>query len=352
MRATVAPPSAALARTVALGVTLLVLLGLAACGEDVSPVEACTDGGQPLTMGFYAFFPPVSYSADEDPASAGFDTHLGYEADLVTALEAMDDTGLSFVRRGIAAWDDIWLQSAGPDFDLIGGGITILDSRTRDAEGKPAVVFTSGHITFRQSLLVRAADAERLDGYDDLHRDVRVGAQAGTTGEARLLELTGLADAQGALAAGTRVETPGGTVVADGSATYTITAAGASPNLDGRRRLDPPSANLPQVIYLGEDSGGTELLQALRGGRIDAIAQGEVGNRDAARASGGAFVVTALDEKVEHGGFTLAIEDTALAACLDERIAWLTDNRRIGYAEWLDDPAVFMRRADMWNARA
>lgn len=352
MRATVAPPSAALAGAIALGVSLLALISLVACGEDASPVEACTDDNRTLTIGFYAFFAPVSYSADEDPNAAGFNSHRGYEADLLTALEAMDDTGLSFVRRGIAGWDGIWLQSSGPDFDLIGGGITILDSRTRDAAGRPAVVFTSGHITFRQSLLVRAADAELLAGYDDLHRDVRVGALAGTTGEARLLEITGLADARGALTAGTRVETPRGTVVADGSATYTITAAGASPNLNGRRRLDPPSANLPQVIYLGDDVGETELIQALRDSRIDAIARGEVGNRDAARASGGAFVVTALDEKVEHGGFTLAIEDAALAACLDERIAWLTDNRRNGYAEWLDDPAVFMRRAEMWNAQA
>ncbi|MCY3913346.1 MAG: transporter substrate-binding domain-containing protein [Chloroflexi bacterium] len=352
MRATVAPPSAALVGAIACGIALLALLGLAGCGQDAPPVEACTDDNRTLTVGFYAFFAPVSYSADEDPTSAGFDTHLGYEADLVTALEAMDDTGLSFVRRGIAAWDDIWLQSAGPDYDLIGGGITILDSRTRDAAGRPVVVFTSGHIAFRQSLLVRAADAERLAGYDDLRRDVRVGALAGTTGEARLLELTGLADAHGALTAGTRVETPRGTLVADGSAIYTITAAGASPNLDGRRRLDPPSADLPQVIYLGDDAGETELLQALRDGRIDAIARGEVGNRDADRDAGGAFAVTALDAQVEHGGFTLAAKDAALASCLDERIAWLTDNRRFGYAEWLDDPTVFMRRAEIWNARA
>ena len=199
---------------------------------------------------------------------------------------------------------------------------------------------------------MRAADAERLAGYDDLRRDVRVGALAGTTGEARLLEIVGFVDAQGALTAGTRVETPRGTVVADGSATYTITAAGASPNLDGRRRLDPPSANLPQVIYLGDEAGETELLQALGDGRIDAVARGEVGNRDATHASNGAFVVTALDAKVEHGGFTLAIEDAVLASCLDERINWLTDNRRIGYAEWLDDPTVFMRRAELWNAGA
>ncbi len=352
VRATVASRSAALVRAVALGVALLALLGVAACGQDAPPVETCTDDDRTLTVGFYAFFAPVSYSADEDPASAAFDTHRGYEADLLTALEAMDGVGLSFARRGIAVWDGIWLRSAGPDYDLIGGGITILDSRTRDAAGRPAVVFTSGHITFRQSLLVRAADAERLAGYDDLRQDVRVGALAGTTGEARLLEIAGFVDAQGALAAGTRVETPRGTIVADGSADYAITAAGASPNLDGRRRLDPPSANLPQVIYLGDESGDIELFEALGDGRIDAVAGGDIGNRDAAHASDGAFAVTALDAEVEHGGFTLAVEDAALAACLDERIGWLTDNRRIGYAEWLDDRTVFMRRGELWSAGA
>ena len=31
-------------------------------------------------------------------------------------------------------------------------------------------------------------------------------------------------------------------------------------------------------------------------------------------------------------------------------IAWLTDNGRVGSQEWLEDPAVFMRRARQWNA--
>ena len=74
-----------------------------------------------------------------------------------------------------------------------------------------------------------------------------------------------------------RIETRDGTVVADGTAAYTITAAHASPNLSGRQHLYPPTETLPQVIYLGEVLGESELLEALVAGRLDAIARGEIG---------------------------------------------------------------------------
>ncbi len=333
--------------------TSLALL-LAACSSSPSdsPTAACRDG-QVIQVGFYAFFAPVSYSADPDPGTPGFDDHLGYEADLLTALAAMDGAGLSFARRGIAAWDDIWLQAAGPDYDLIGGGITILDSRTRNAAGDQVVTFTSGHIAFRQSLLVRAADAERFASHSDLTSEDRVGVLSSTTGEFRLLELTGLVDANGALAAGTRIETPEGEILADGTAAYTITAAGASANLAGRTRLEPPTAGMPQVIYLngqeGQAASELDLFNALRAGTIDAIARGEIGNRDASVASDGEFVVAALDAAIELGGFALAAADAALAACIDDKINYLTDSQRIGYGEWRADPAVFMERAQQWN---
>ena len=327
------------------------MLAFAIASVPAAAGEACTDGRRALAFGFYAYFAPVSHSADPEPDAAGFHAHRGYEADLLSALEAMEGAGLSFSRRAIAAWDGIWLKAARPDYDVVGGGITILESRTRDAEGRAAVVFTEGHIAFRQSLLVRAAEAEALARHDALTAAVRVGVLAGTTGEARLLQLTGLADSAGVLAAGVRVVTPGGAVVADGGADYVIAAAGASPALEGRRRLHPPSAALPQVIYLGAEGGEAELLAALEAGAIDAVARGEIGNRRASHDSGGAFVVTALDPQVEHGGFTLSADDRALAACIDEKIAWLTDGRRIGFAEWLADRSVFLDRARMWNER-
>ena len=250
----------------------------------------------------------------------------------------------------IAEWPDIWLQSAGPEYDLVGGGITILDSRTRNAAGEHLVNFTSGHIAFRQSLLVRAEDAERLASHSDLTSEDRVGALSGTTGEFRLLELTGLVDANGVLAAGTHIETAEGELVADGTADYTITAAGASSNLEGRLRLEPPDANMPQVIYLGQETGEIELLEALGAGRIDAVARGEIGNRDASHASNGEFAVVALDAAAEQGGFTLAVEDAALAACIDDKINYLTDNQRIGYGDWRADPTIFMQRAEQWTS--
>ena len=102
---------------------------------------------------------------------------------------------------------------------------------------------------------------------------------------------------------------------------------------------------MPLVVYLGDETGESELLDALRSGSLHAVARGEVGNREAARASGGMFSVTALDDAVELGGFTLAARDAGLRSCLDEKINYLTDDRRIGYAEWAADPQVFMRRA-------
>ena len=338
-------------RLSAVVVALIPLLG-AACRTDVVDTAAgfCAPAaGGPVNVGFYAFFEPVSYSEDPDPASPGFANHLGYEADLLTALEAIEEHRLAFVREPIADWPGIWLLPATPEFDIVGGGITILESRTLDAAGQRAVVFTSGHIAFRQSLLVRSEDAERFASYDNLTSDVRVGVLRGTTGEARLLQITGIANGDGVLARGTRIETPGGTVVADGTARYTITAASASAGLVGRTHIFPPSDAMPQVIYLGDVSGEEELLAALRDGTIDAVARGEIGNGEAARASGTRFIVAAVDSLAEFGGFALDADNVEMLACIDEKLEWLTDGRRIGYREWRADPGVFLTRAALWD---
>ena len=333
---------------VAAGAAALAVMPAAAgqtAGTGANPAETCADGDAALNVGFYAFFAPVSHSAESDPASPGFGIHEGYEAALLTALEAIPGAGLKFSRAPIAEWDGIWLRPAAADGpDMVGGGITILDGRTRDASGKRAIRFTSGHIAFRQSLLVRAEDAARLATYGALKNDARVGVLAGTTGEARLLRIAGIADDRGALAAGTRVVTPAGEVTADGGPGYVITAAEASTALAGRRLLHPASPSAPQVVYLGDYKGEAELLAALGDGRIDALARGEIGNRSAA-AGNPAFAVSALDDEIEWGGFALAFEDADLASCIDRHVDYLTDDRRIGYAEWLADPAVFMKRA-------
>ena len=74
-----------------------------------------------------------------------------------------------------------------------------------------------------------------------------------------------------------------------------------------------------------------------------------MGNRDASLASNGELVVAALDGAVELGGFALGAQDVELAACLNEKINYLTDGQRIGYGQWRANPAIFLQRAEQWK---
>ena len=206
-------------------------------------------------------------------------------------------------------------------------------------------MFTSGHIAFVQTLLVRAADAGRFAGYHGLSPEVRVAAVPGTTGEERLLQLTGYIGVDGALRPGSRVHLASGTVLeADGGERLAISAAVSSPALEGRRRLEPPgnAVEMPQVVYFQEEGAH---LEALRNGEVDAVARGMIGNVDAVAESAGEFAIGARDSHRELGGFALAASDHALATCLDRSIDHLTDSGRIGYEQWRTDPAVLLRRA-------
>lgn len=354
-------PGASSRAALRFAVLALVLLGAAGCGGDddapapASPApppttpappapapcaEACTTGDRVLNYGFFSDFKPLSYSED--------DTHRGYEADLVSALEEMDGAELRFSRKAIEVWDRIWLLPATPDYDLVGGGITILKTRTRDESGAEVVRFTSGHVAFRQSLLVRAADAAEIATYEDLDRSRTVGVLSDTTGEARLLQLTGLTDENGVLTPDARITLASGeVVVSDGTEAFTITSAGVSENLEERRRLEPPRDDQPQVVFYPDGTAEGTILGELRDETIDAFARGEIGNRDAAAADP-AFVVTALDENAELGGFVFAVDDTELHACVDAKVNYLTDDRNFGYAEWRANPTVFRERADAW----
>ena len=72
----------------------------------------------------------------------------------------------------------------------------------------------------------------------------------------------------GVLVAGTRIKTDEGTLTADGSTPTTpSTSPPRSPELEGRRHLYPPSEDMPLVVYLGDETGESELLEALRAGR-------------------------------------------------------------------------------------
>lgn len=325
------------------------LIVISALASMALALVACSGGADTLAVGFSPFYDQVSYNASSDPDADGYNTHLGYEADLLTALESMDGLGFSFERRPIPEWPGIWLKSATDEFDIVGGGITIREARTRNAAGDTVVAFTNGHIAFRQSLLVRSGDAERMATHERLTGDMIIGVYRDTTGEGRLLQLTGLTDANGTLAAGARVATPNGDVVADGSDAYTITPASASEILTDRSHLYPPDETMPQVMYLPDDVSPDAVHEMLLAGVIDGRAGEEIENNNAVHGSNGNLSITALDDLVEYGGFTVDADNTELLARLNEGIDYLTDNRRIGYAEWRADPTVFMQRAEQWR---
>ena len=98
-------------------------------------------------------------------------------------------------------------------------------------------------------------------------------------------------------------------VVAAANADYVFTAAGAPTNLAVSTHLHPPARHMPQVVYLGDEAGEVETLEALSSGRLDALDRGKVGNRATSRGSGETLVATALYESVQDDGYTLAAKD-------------------------------------------
>ena len=89
--------------------------------EPTSP--ACTPEGEPpLVRPCTAFFAPVSDSARRGPRIAGVRRlHLGHEVDLLTALEAMHESRLSFERISGRDWPGNRLLSSTPHIDIAGG---------------------------------------------------------------------------------------------------------------------------------------------------------------------------------------------------------------------------------------
>lgn len=339
---------------IALALIFLVTCAAESDKASESAEQACVKDDRVLRIGFYSDFKPVSYLdpvKDRDPNYGGCHSYNGYEADLLKALQEIDGAGLSFSCYPISSpFGGIWLKAAQNEYDIVGGGITIREDRTI-YDGEPAIVFTSGHISFFQTLLVRSEDKDVLDSYDRLTSSHRVGVVAKTTGEERLLQLTGIINESGILVSGTRIviEMDGKKVeiTADGTNDY-INAAGESETLEHRKSFKhilPAQATMPQVVYYNQEA---DLLNALKNEEIDAVARGYAGNSDASVESGGAFVVTARDpdlSKVERGGFALAVEDADLVSCINQKINMLTDNGKIDLEDWNEDNLVFMNRA-------
>ena len=319
-------------------------------GADGAAAAACQAAQRMLAdfpaksvnYGFYTDFNPVSYASEQQP--------MGYEPGLIAAVETLSRGRLRFNRMAIGnPFSGIWLKAAQEAYDVVGGGITALPERTLDADGRQAIRFGVGHISFQQSLLVHAESS--IETHADLTSAHRIGVFRGTTGEKRLLELTGITDAEGFLLAGTEVTLAGGEVLtagAPGSASGLRIAAGAgSAAIAERVRLTPPG-NKPALVYFDSEDAQ---IQAVLDGAVDAAARGTLGNLIAARDPN--LRVTAIDAAGnELGAFSYpnTRAGDALRVTMNAAVSCLTANGTIGFGEWLDSGgAVFAERAGEWR---
>ena len=300
-----------------------------------------------VNYGFYTDFNPISYSI-----APAVHQPMGYEPDLVRAVETFSKGKLSFNTLGIGnPFSGIWLKAAQEPYDMVGGGITALPERTRDADGRQVIRFGVAHVSFRQSLLVRSGSV--INRHADLTAEHRVGVLRGTTGEKRLLELTSIIDSEGFLRSGTQVQLAGGDVLIagepDSGAALRIAAGTGSVTIATRVRLTPAGDDRPEVLYFNSDS---EQLGALLEGVVDTVARGELGNRVTARDTPG-LRVTAIDTQGNEWG-AFSYPDTpagnALRRAMNAAITCLTANGTVSFSQWFESGgAVFSERAEQWR---
>merc|ERR1719499_1192477 len=303
-----------------------------------------------FNYGFYSDWEPMSYANHRSDASdPGFNEPNGYEPDMIRAIEELAGGKVTFNAYGVGpAFSGIWYKAATDDFDFIGGGIAQLDARTVNEAGKQIVMYGTTNAVLRQSLLVPSDST--LESYDDLTSEHTVGPHKGTTGEGRMLVLTGISDAAGYLRSGTVVTMYDGSKFTTDGTQY-ITSGLASPELADRASLIAPGDDVPAVIYFHAEA---DQLTAVMGGDIDAIPgvdaipRGEIGNIIAAAASEGALKVVGFDDSnIEAMGFYYPNTDEGYATMgiMDRLVNFITADQTIMFNEYYNDERVFMARA-------
>lgn len=304
------------------------------------------------TVGFYSDFEPISYSKVRTEETEGFDEALGYEPDLLRAIEKIPSSAMAFQFKGIKQWDQIWMAPVLYDGIDIGiGGITIEAGRTMDTEGDQVTTFTHPSVKFKQSLLTLAEYQGSLVTHQDLNCTDIVGAVPGTTGEYRFLVQAGIINnlEEGLIREGVSV-----VIQNRGYKTSNGELSIYDPSLKNRIYLIPGQCTVPLVRYfVGED----EMIPALLEKHITAIARGVIGNTLVADHYPTELFVTAIYslEGVSEGesclnenaGFSIRLEDADLLKQLNFYIDFLTDNGKIGYEQWRANPKVFEERAKL-----
>lgn len=300
-----------------------------------------------MHVGFYSDWEPIMYSENRNPSHLGFNHIKGFYKDLFLAWQSISDAQVQFNFTGIKEWDQIWFSVVKENIDIV-CGISILEERTRNAEGQTLIRFTDPHLFFRQSLLIRREDANRIANHFDLNAQDHIGAVPGTTGETAMLERLGIIRSMdsGILSPGTKIQTKSKYIVTTGAESI------FDETFSDRIKLYPANDTQPQIIYR---SGEDLLIPDLESGLIDAIARGEIGNQLVADQSPGKYQVVGHfpesqnDSKIEKASCVIDARKDDLFRYANHWLKQLTKNGRISYQEWKKDPEVFMKRARKLN---
>lgn len=229
-----------------------------------------------LTVCSYAEFQPIAYGKGE-----------GFEADLLKAIAKSWKVKIQFYPEKI--YEGLWRipSRAYSTCDVAIGGFSPMDYRIKEG-----ATFSDVTATFSQSLLVRRADfnSKKITGYESFkNSNMKIGVVPGTTGE------------QYAYARGKK-------------------------------------AGLSTVNFIKYPSE-SELLPALKAGKIDAIARGEIGNEYQASLDKNYITIA---KKSFNEGFAIAINSNnkALVKAINTAVAKIQNKQTI-FQEWIKNNRVF-----------
>lgn len=246
---------------------------------SANPLDPLLKEPGTLNVCSYDAFTPISYGNGQ-----------GYEADLLRAIAKSWGVKVKFFSESI--YEGIWRYPSRvyTKCDVAIGGFTPMAYRLKEGVG-----FSIGTTSFRQSLLVRQKDyaAGRVTSYASFkNTSMKIGVVPGSSGEifARIIA--------------------------------------------AENKL-PANVFVP---YLSE----AELLPALKSGKIDAIARGEIGN-EFQSAKHPEFVTIAKRDFGEKFTFALDKSNVNLIKAFNLAILKITDHHKIQYSQWLLDHDVFMK---------
>lgn len=235
----------------------------------------------------YSEFTPISYGVHGE----------GYEGDLLRAVGELWGLKIKFYPESI--YEKLWLLPS-KDYttaDISMGGMT--PSKYRVKQG---ALFSTGTVSFNQSLLVRKADYQsgQIVSYQSFRNNKRkIGVVPGTTG-----------------------------------AHYAY--------------LRAKENKVPLNVFV-EYKSESELLPALLHGKIDAIARGEIGNNYQA-SKNNKLITIAKKNFGEHFAFAIDNTNQGLANNLNQAIRQITNKGKISYSQWLKNHNVFLDQAHRLKA--